>query len=266
MGLRLFEHPLSPYARKVKLLLYEKGIPFERVPVDPLRPSGEREYQEFVLASPRLEVPCLVDGKLRVFDSRIIADYVDERWPDPPMLPSSPEERARVRMIEEICDTQLDAIVWGLMEIAVFRRAQGELAERLRDEAQRQLGRIWSRFERELAGRRWMNGERFGRGDAAVLPHMGGPPLFGIPLPGSFPRLHEWLARCAERESVRREAAEVAAAARPWLEGPPPGGAPGAPLVRSYRNHRLEWMMRSGGTEVVLEGLARGTIRFSQEF
>ena len=38
------------------------------------------------------------------------------------------------------------------------------------------------------------------------------------------------------------------------------------PIVRQYRDHRLEWMMKSGGTNIVLDGLAKGTIRFAQEF
>ena len=61
--LTLFEHPLSPYAQKVKLALYEKGIPFEaRMP----NLFGDAE-PEFVESSPRREVPSLVDGDFSVF-------------------------------------------------------------------------------------------------------------------------------------------------------------------------------------------------------
>jgi glutathione S-transferase/RNA polymerase-associated protein len=261
VGLRLFEHPLSPYARKVKLLLYEKGIPFERVSIDVLRRGTDRSYQEFVLASPRLEVPALVDGRTRIHDSRILADYLEERWPDPPLLPASPEERARVRMLETLCDTRLDAVVWGLMEVVVFRRVTGELAEVLLDRSRTALERLWTSLDHELEERPFINGEQFGRGDAAALPHMGGPPGLGIPLPERFERLHAWLARCGERESVRREAGEVAEAM----------GAMGAgvdaaePIVRTYRDHRLEWMLRCGAADVVLAGLRDGTIRLSEE-
>ncbi len=73
MALRLFEHPLSPYARKVKIGLYEKGLPFERVFVDPGSKSLDAVYQEFVMTSPRREVPCLVDGDVRIFESGSIS-------------------------------------------------------------------------------------------------------------------------------------------------------------------------------------------------
>jgi glutathione S-transferase/RNA polymerase-associated protein len=68
--LTLYEHPLSPCARKVKICLYEKGVPFERRFVNPYAPD-DPNFQEFVRASPRLEVPVLVDGDVRVFDSTI---------------------------------------------------------------------------------------------------------------------------------------------------------------------------------------------------
>ena len=87
MALQLYEHPLSPYVRKCKIVLYEKGIEFERVSIAPmtLRPE-DPAFAAFAGASPRLEVPCLVDGAFRCSDSTIIVDYLDEKWPDRPML------------------------------------------------------------------------------------------------------------------------------------------------------------------------------------
>jgi len=92
MALKLFEHPLSPYARKLKLVIYEKGIPIQRVYVNPNAKSDEPSFQEFVMASPRLEVPVLADGDLRVFDSTIALEYLEERWPRPPMMPDKPAD------------------------------------------------------------------------------------------------------------------------------------------------------------------------------
>src|SRR5205823_3010861 len=123
----LYEHPLSPYAQKVKIALAEKGVAFEcRLP-DFM--SGRDDA--FAAATPRLEVPALVDGDTRVFDSTIILEYIEDRWPTPPLLPAAPAERARVRMLEELCDTYVEPISWAAMEIRVFKRAGGALAERL---------------------------------------------------------------------------------------------------------------------------------------
>ena len=144
--IKLYEHPLSPYAQKVKLAMIEKGIPFEtHVPdllggVDPA----------FFTVSPRGEVPALVDGETTVFDSTIILEYLEDKWPKPPMLPPSPTARARARMLEEVCDTYYEAINWAAMEIRVFARATGQLAEQLLARGTEQVSGINAYLERQL--------------------------------------------------------------------------------------------------------------------
>ena len=66
-----------------------------------------------------------------IFDSTIILEYLEDRWPTPALLPGAPAERARVRMLEEAMDTHFEAINWGLSEIRWFRRAEGELERTL---------------------------------------------------------------------------------------------------------------------------------------
>ena len=108
--------PLSPYAQKVKLALIEKGVPFEvQYPdVD----AGDARAQ---MKNPRAEVPVLLDGELSIFQSSVILEYIEERWPQSPLLPRDAGERARVRMLQEICDTTYDAVNWGVAEIMVFK-------------------------------------------------------------------------------------------------------------------------------------------------
>jgi glutathione S-transferase len=260
VSIKLFEHPLSPYVRKVKIVLYEKGIPFERVMVEPLRiQAGDPVYAEFLAASPRLEVPCLVDGAFRCFDSTIIADYLDERWPDVPMLPKEPEARARARMVEELCDTALDAILWGLMEIRFFRRVQGEAAAALMEKAGQQLARVWDHMERALGQRPWMSGEAFGRADAALVVHVAAAMLFGYPPLERHAALRAWAARCMAVPSVQRDAADLAQ----YMGGDGPRSMRKGPVNRQYRDHRLEWTLRTGAVDVVLQGLRESTIHFS---
>jgi glutathione S-transferase/RNA polymerase-associated protein len=110
-----------------------------------------------------------------------------------------------------------------------------------------------------------MNGERFGRGDAAVYPHVAGSAFFGYPLPEDLPRLGSWAARCGERPSVQRESSELAEWIRLNLGSEPSSSRAPMPIVRQYRDHRLEWMMKSGGADIVLKGLENGTIRFAAE-
>jgi glutathione S-transferase len=256
--LKLYEHPLSPYAQKVKIALYEKGIPFEAAIPNLF---GEPEA-DFLGASPRREVPSLIDGDFTVFDSTVILEYLEDRWPEPALRPASPRDRARVRMIEDQCDTYVEAINWGLAEIRVFGRAAGDLAERITARAGEQIAGVHRWLERELGDRTWLNGDAFGWGDLSAWPYVAGSAMNGFPPPAGS-HLAAWLERASARDSTQR----CAAAVGPVLEsfqnlGPlVESGA----FVREYRDHRLEWMMRSGGVEVVLDGIARKNVRFSFE-
>src|SRR5215472_9694413 len=145
----LYEHPLSPYAQKVKIALREKGVAFEpRIP--DLFTGGDAAFRA---ANPRLEVPALVDGDTAVFDSTIILEYLEDRWPDPPLLPTGAAMRARVRMLEELCDTYYDAINWAVFEVRIFQRATGALADQLMARAAEQVGGVNGYLDRQLADR-----------------------------------------------------------------------------------------------------------------
>jgi len=259
--IRVYEHPLSPYAQKVKIALKEKGIPFEATLPDAFG-SGAVRDEEFKRENPRHEVPTLVDGDVRVFDSTVILEYLEDKFPEPPLLPKGPAERARVRMLEDVMDTQYEAVNWGLLEIDGFKRASGALREQLLARAAAQTGRLQSWLERELDGRAWFNGERFGWGDAAVVPHLNTSAARGhAPKPGG--KLADWLKRANERPSVIAcvDAVRAVMKVMPDLAAVVASGQ----FKRQYRDHRLEWMMRSGGLPIVLEGLEKKTIRFGNE-
>ncbi|HEX7970179.1 MAG TPA: glutathione S-transferase family protein [Stellaceae bacterium] len=257
----IYEHPLSPYAQKVKIALAEKRIPFETRLPDRFG-SGAVRDEGFMQDNPRHEVPALVDGDVRIFDSTVILEYLEDKWPEPPLLPEDPAERARVRMLEDVMDTQYEAINWGILEIEGFKRAGGALRQQMLARAAEQTARLQAWLERQLDGRPWFNGASFGWGDAAVVPHVNTSAERGnAPKAGS--RLAEWLAHAKARPSVAAaiDAARTAAKAMPDLAQVVASGK----FRRQYRDHRLEWMLRSGGLPIVLDGLEKRTIRFSNE-
>ena len=255
--LKLYEHPLSPYAQKVKIALDEKNVSFEAV-----IPNLVGSDPAFEAVSPRREVPCLVDGAVEVFDSTIILEYLEDKWTRAPLLPADPSERARVRMLEELCDTYYEAINWALAEIRFFHRATGNAAEQLAKRAGEQISGVHAWLERQLGSRTWFNGEAFGWGDLSVVPYVSGSTGFGFAPPAGS-RLAAWIDRARARPSVARTMA-AAAAAMPAFEQVGALVQSGA-FVREYRDHRLEWMMRSGGRDIVLEGMAKKNVRFAVE-
>jgi len=258
--LRLYEHPLSAYAMKVKMALNAKGLPFEAVIPDGM--SQGKAAGEFVGANFRAEVPTLIDGDVQVFDSTIILEYLEDKWPEPRLLPDSPAERARVRMIEDVMDTQYEPNNWGTMEVTRFRRATGELADRLVAYGRANIERYQQWLDRQLDGRRWFNGVSFGWGDIAVAPYLNRSAGYGyFPQPGS--RLAEWFDRVNREPPVAKvlDQLQQTIAALPDLAALLQAGQ----IRRQYRDHRLEWMIAGGGIAVVHEGIERGTIRFSRD-
>ncbi len=258
----LYEHPLSPYAQKCKIALREKKVQFElRLPTG--IGAGAGLAADFLRASPRGEVPALVDGDTRIFDSTIILEYIEEKWPAPPLLPRDPAARARARMIEDAMDTHYEAINWGLGEIRFMGRAKGELAAQIERNAARQTA-AWRRWlAQQLGDAEWFGGEGFGWADLSVVPYLNGSAGFGLaPEPGS--KLAAWLARANARPSVAQTAKEAAAS----IAGMTAVGdlIEKGLFKREYRDHRLEWMIKSGGLQVVLDGLAKSNIRFTPEF
>ena len=85
MSVTVYDHPLSPYGQKVKIALLEKAVEFA-APLPAAIGSGTTSG-EFAAASPRGEVPALIDDDVAIFDSSVILEYIEERWPEPPLLP-----------------------------------------------------------------------------------------------------------------------------------------------------------------------------------
>jgi glutathione S-transferase/RNA polymerase-associated protein len=166
-------------------------------------------------------------------------------------------------MIEEVMDTHYEAINWGISEINWFRRAEGELAASLKARAAEQTRGFLAWLDRQLGDAPWFNGQSFGWGDLSVVPYVAASAATGNPPPAGG-RVAAWLERALARPSVAATVAEsrnfstadsgVAEAVASGL------------FKREYRDHRLEWMMKSGGVEVVLKGLEAGNIRFSPDF
>ena len=110
---------VSPYVRKVLACMNLKGLAYE---IDPITPFfGNEEYERI---SPLRRIPVLVDGDVSICDSSVICAYLDDAYPERPLLPADPSDRAKARWLEEYADTRLgDVFIWGLFYQRVVRPA-----------------------------------------------------------------------------------------------------------------------------------------------
>jgi glutathione S-transferase len=245
--MKLIDNPLSPYSLKIRIILYEKGIDFESSEI-----HTEDQRAELLRANPRAEVPALVDGDTVLYDSKVIAEYLEERFPQPPLLPVDPAGRARCRRLELVADTELDAAVVVFAMFKFFRR---DLVERLPEAFERAealLGGQFAKLERELAGREYFGGA-FGRADIAFAPHFAAAAFMGLAPGAETPNLAAWLARVSARPSVQRASQEAVACVGKTFERPLFN-----PERLHWRSDRIEQLIRVGMGEWLLEELRRG--------
>ena len=238
-------------------LLREKRVPFATE--IPHELGSGRAGGTFKAANPRIEVPVLIDDLVQIFESTVILEYIEERWPDPPLLPRDPAARAFARITEDVCGTHYEAVNWGFGEILWYKRASGALAERMMAEAASQTAVLSAWLTERLGQSPWFGGETFGWADAAAAPMVNRSVHYCMgPEAGSA--LAIWHARLRERPSVADTFAEFDAVAARM--GEMAGAYASGERRRQYRDHRLEWMVKSGGIDVVLAGLRDNTIRF----
>jgi glutathione S-transferase/RNA polymerase-associated protein len=252
--MKLYDNPTSPYAFKVRAVLYEKGIDVEHHEI--LR---ESQRGELLAVSPRGEVPALVDGDAIVYDSTLICEYLEERHPSPPLLPADSAGRARVRALERWADMQLDGCVIVFAIAELFRPEVGKQhpdALRLASEA---LDTLYGSLDARLSAGDWLLGD-FTRADLAVAPHVAVAAFMGHGIPARYARLTKWAERLNARPSIARATQEALGAfeasqseSEPFFSG----------KRLHWRDARIEWAVRCGLGAWLLEELAADRAYFS---
>ena len=234
--LTLYDDVFSPYARKVRIALYEKGVPFERVRAL----HGDCNRTDFLHVNPRAEVPALVDGGLELYDSTIICEYLEDRHPEPPLYPSDPRRRAACRLIEDLADTQLDAALYA---VSVVEYGRGESHPEMHEAAARDVTRLSDELEARLGDEPFFCRD-FSIADIAVAPHLMVTAFLGIPPDaGRHPRLARWMDRVQQRPSVERDNADVLDTLQ-RLQAERQTGFD--PYRVQWRSDRLEWVIKNG--------------------
>ena len=189
--LTLYDAERCPYCVRVRIVLAEKGIEWETVAVD-LDDRPAWIYEK----NPLGRVPVIEEDAWILPESSVILEYLEERYPEPPLLPPDPADRALAR-------------VWIFRHddftkpYYALRREEEGAAEKFDEQL--------AKLEEALSRQAWLTGAEYGLADIAYVPWvLRARDMLGVSL-DAFPAVREWLARLEERPAVAREVETVAA-------------------------------------------------------
>ena len=156
---------LSPFVRKVRVAMAEKGLPYELKPLIPFGVSAEYKQK-----SPLGKIPCYEDGDFVLPDSSCIVAYLEKAHPQPALYPSDPKLYARALWYEEYADSRMVEIIGTIFFQRVVRKLvmKQEPDEALVKTAIGRLPEIFDYLERELGSNEYLVGNRFSTADIAV--------------------------------------------------------------------------------------------------
>jgi stringent starvation protein A len=189
--LTLYDAARCPYCARVRIVLFEKHVEFESIEIDlSNRPAWIYEKN----ASGR--VPVVEEDAWILPESAVIMEYLEERYPEPPLLAADPADRALARL-------------W------IFRHGdftRPYYALRRGDEgAAQSFEAALTTLEAALAGRAWLGGGEYGLADIAYVPWLlRARDMLGVSFE-SFPALSGWVERLVQRPAIAEEANVVAA-------------------------------------------------------
>ena len=199
--IKIYTYPLSTNSRKVRIMLLEKGLEFERINVD--LSKREQKNAEYLKIHPFGQVPALDDDGFILYDSTIINEYLEDEYPHPPLLPNDSEGRARARLMEDFRDNCFNPPFVEI--IHENRKPEGGKDPKVIEHGQKEITGCFDRIEKELEGKEYLAGA-FSLADIAFMPNFDSLERFKIPVDPKFKNMHAWMARLKARPSFAESA------------------------------------------------------------
>ena len=184
--MKLYSGTTCPFSHRCRIVLYEKGMDFQIVDVDLFD-----KPEDLATMNPYNQTPVLVERELILYESNIINEYIDDRFPHPQLMPADPVLKARARLFlfrfEGDLFSHIDAIETGT------QRQADKARELVRDN----LVQIAPVF----AHQRYMLGDEFSMLDVAIAPLLWRLDLYGIQLPRHAAPLMKYAERLFSRSA-----------------------------------------------------------------
>lgn len=195
----IYSSVACPYAHRSRLALLEKGVEFELIEIDlQNKPAG------FTDISPYGKVPAIAHKNKQVWESAIINEYLDEVFPNPPLLPQNPLDKAQARIWIDFANTRFVTAFSTLL-----RSPDSETQEEARRDLYKHLEFVENQALAKLSGNgSYWFGENISLVDLSFYPWFERLPALeyyrGFKLPSEFTRLQQWQNAVSQRESVQK--------------------------------------------------------------
>lgn len=197
----LFSGPVCPYSHRVRFVLAEKGIAAEIIDVE----SEAERPEDLVHLNPYGEFPTLVDRDLALYDTKIICEYLDERFPHPPLMPVDPVSRAKARLVIY----RIERDWYRLLDRLDGTNSAGVAA------ARKELGQsLLASDEVFAAGTPYFLSDELTMMDCTLAPLLWRLPHYGVELPNAAQSVHEYAERLFALESFQKSLSDVERAMR----------------------------------------------------
>lgn len=197
--IKLYDFASSPNCQRVIVVLEEKNLPYEKVPVD--LKKMEQKKPDFLKLNPYGKVPVIIDGSTVLYESLIINDYLEEKYPETPLLPKDPGKRAKARILLDYGMNHLDPPYQKIRK--EMMKDEKERDQQAIEAARKELRHLLGRLERDLGDQEYLAGE-FSLVDAALIPRFARLAGMSVLPDASLPKLGQWIERMKKRPSVQK--------------------------------------------------------------
>lgn len=188
--LACYSDPADHYCHRIRLVLAEKGVTSEIIDVTPGHwPAALTDV------NPYASVPTLVDRDLALYEPVVILEYLEERYPHPPLLPAYPVARANTRLLMHRIQRDWCSLVDGMLD----PRTASPRRDALRKELRESLAGVSPLF----AEKPFFLSDELSLVDCCLLPLLWRLPLLGIELPRAARALGDYMERCFQREAFQ---------------------------------------------------------------
>jgi len=192
--MNLFTSPTCPYSHLSRIVLAEKDITYESIDVDSSNPP-----EDLSELNPYNTVPTLIDRDLVLYDSRVIVEYLDERFPHPPLMPVDPVSRAKTRLALHRVEKD-----WFPLMHDILHKGEKAAAK-----ARKELRESIISSNELFKALPFFLSEDYSLVDATITPLLWRLPVLGIELPAEAKAVSDYAQRIFEREAFQLSLSEA---------------------------------------------------------